>query len=120
MKITRFEDAEVWQLARTFVQSIYRVTGKGKISTDFGFRDQIRRSSVSVMANIAEGFERKSKNEFKQFLFIAKGSAGEVRSHLYVANDIGYINKEEFNKLSEDIQIISKSLSGFIKYLDSL
>lgn len=117
MKIERFEDAEVWCLARELAKEIYEITGKGEISKDFSFRDQIRRSSVSIMANIAEGFERKSTKEFLHFLYIAKGSAGEVRSHLYFAADIGFMDQESSNKLITSVSIISRSLSGFIKYL---
>ena len=86
-------------------------------SRDFGFRDQIQRSSVSVMNNIAEGFERKSKKEFKQFLFIAKGSCGEVRSMLHLALELDKIPKKECNKLFNLCEEISKLLSGFIKTL---
>ncbi|MDX2414408.1 MAG: four helix bundle protein [Bacteroidales bacterium] len=117
MKVEKFEDAEVWQLARTLTSNIYKETNQGQISQDYSLRDQIRRSAVSVMANIAEGFERKSNKEFSHFLFIAKGSAGELRSHLYVALDAGYIGNKAFNQFVEELLIISKSLSGFIKYL---
>ncbi len=117
MKLDKFEDAEVWRLARSYAASIYKETNFGPISKDFAFRDQLRRSAVSVMANIAEGFERQTNKEFIQFLFIAKGSAGEIRSHLYIASDIGYISPKLFDKLSSEIVVISKSLSGFIKYL---
>jgi four helix bundle protein len=87
-KIKRFEDIKAWQAARELVSAVYRVSGKGKFEKDFGLRDQIRRAAVSVMSNIAEGFERCSDKEFNRFLYIAKGSAGEVRSHLFVALDL--------------------------------
>jgi four helix bundle protein len=79
--------------------------------------NQVTRASVSIMSNIAEGFERKSNNEFVQFLFVAKGSAGELRSQLYVAFDLKYIDEKKFNELLQKTEEISKSLSGFIKYL---
>ena len=119
MRIERFEDAEVWCLARTLTKEIYEISGKGKISQDFSFRDQLRRSTVSIMANIAEGFERNTNKEFLHFLYIAKGSAGEVRSHLYLAGDIGYIDAQSRDILINSVSRISKSISGFIKYLSS-
>ncbi len=82
--IERFEDIKAWQAARDLVSAVYRVSGRGKFEKDFGLRDQIRRASVSAMSNIAEGFERCSDREFHRFLYIAKGSAGEVRSQLFV------------------------------------
>lgn len=117
MKINRFEDMEVWQLARGLVKDIYEQTNKDFFSRDFGLKNQITRAGISVMSNIAEGFERKSNKEFIQYLFIAKGSAGEVRAQLYIALDLEYISEEEFNKLFNKTEIISKSLSGLIKYL---
>lgn len=117
MKIQRFEDIDVWQQARKYVKEIYIQTGKGNFSKDWGLRDQIRRASVSIMGNIAEGFERKTKNEFVQFLFIAKASCGESRSHLYVAYDLGYIEEKDFSDLKTRTEMISKSIAGFIKYL---
>lgn len=117
MKIERFEDMEVWQMSRELVREIYAITNEKNFCKDFGLKDQIRRSSVSIMANIAEGFERKSNKEFIQFLFIAKGSCGELRSHIYVASDLGYINAEISESLHNKTITISKSLSGFIKYL---
>jgi four helix bundle protein len=119
MKIQRFEDLDVWQLARKYIREIYIQTKTTNFSKDYGLRDQIRRSSVSIMANIAEGYERKTKNEFIQFLFIAKGSCGESRSHLYVAFDLGYLEEKDFINLKNQAEKISKSLAGFIKYLKS-
>jgi four helix bundle protein len=117
MKYKKFEDVEVWQLARSYTTRIYKLTEKGSITKDFSLRDQIRRTAVSVMANIAEGYERRSNKEFIQFLYIAKGSAGESRSHLYIASDLNYINNDEFLSLQKEILKISRSLGGFIKYL---
>ena len=118
MKIERFEDLEVWQFSRVLVKEIYILTRSKELKNDFGLSSQIQRCSVSIMANIAEGFERKSKKEFLQFLFIAKASCGELRSHLYVLLDLEIITKEKFNDLYLSVEKISKSLSGFIKYLN--
>ncbi|MEA3318067.1 MAG: four helix bundle protein, partial [Bacteroidota bacterium] len=96
MRIDRFEDILSWQKAKELTIQIYKLFEKSK---DFGFKDQIQRASVSIMNNIAEGFERKSNNEFKQFLFIAKGSCGEVRSMLYLANELKYLSTEICNKI---------------------
>jgi four helix bundle protein len=117
--IKRFEDLEVWQLGRALVKDVYEVTQNTELQKDFGLRDQLRRSAVSIMANISEGFERKTQKEFINFLFIAKGSCGELRSHFYIAFDLGYINKEIFDNLQNQAITISKSLSGFIKYLST-
>lgn len=96
MKIERFEQIQGWQEARSLTRTVYDMTRKDGFARDFGLRDQIQRSSVSVMANIAEGFERRSRKEFTQFLGIALGSCAEVRSHLYVALDQDYISDAEF------------------------
>lgn len=117
--IKRFEDLEVWQLARVLVKEVYQNTQKTEFQKDFGLKDQARRCVVSIMANISEGFERKTQKEFIQFLYIAKGSCGELRSHIYLAFDLGYINKANFDSLQNQTITISKSLSGFIKYLSS-
>jgi four helix bundle protein len=114
MKIERFEDIIVWQKAKAFSLHIYKVFSTSK---DYAFRDQIERASVSIMNNIAEGFERKGDKEFKHFLFIAKGSCGEVRSMLYLAQGLGYINQTEFTETFEQSVEISRMLSGFIKTL---
>lgn len=111
-KIESFEDILAWQKARILVVNIYKSFAK---ISDFGFRDQIQRASVSIMNNIAEGFERKGKKEFSKFLFIAKGSCGEVRSMLYLALELRYITKEEFNLYYANSLEISRMLSGLIK-----
>lgn len=115
--IERFEDIKAWQTARNLVSAIYRVTAQGQFAKDFGLRDQIQRASVSVMANIAEGFERGSDREFHRFLYIAKGSAGEVRSHLFVALDLEYLTTDEFSDLRLKAEEVAKAISGFITYL---
>ena len=119
MKIERFEDLEVWRLSRELVESIYKLSSGAKFAKDFGLANQIQRSAVSIMSNIAEGFERKSKKEFINFPYIAKGSCGELRSQLYIALDLIYINKDEFKTNYQLAEKISRSLGGFIKYLQS-
>jgi four helix bundle protein len=98
-KIEKFEDFIAWQKARELTKEIYQVTGLGNFGRDFGLKDQIRRSAVSIMSNIAEGFERGRASEFHQFLSIAKGSCAELRSQLYVALDAGYITVGHFEHL---------------------
>ncbi len=95
----RFEDILAWQKSRQATRQIYEITNKGLFARDFGLRDQIRRSSISVMANIAEGFGRRSNNEFSNFLNIAHGSAAETQSHLYIALDLDYLSKSDFDEL---------------------
>lgn len=114
MKIEKFEDIIAWRKANELTLFIYKAL---KESKDYGFRDQIQRSSVSIMNNIAEGFERRGDKEFKHFLFIAKGSCGEVRSMLYLALNLGYLNKEQYEKCCNLSVEISKLLSGLIKTL---
>jgi len=105
-KIERFEDFIAWQKARKLTSNIYKVSNTGKFATDFGLKDQIRRAGVSVMSNIAEGFERGRPTEFHQFLSIAKGSCAELRSQLYVALDVGYVVGDDFRTLmSEAIEV---------------
>jgi four helix bundle protein len=116
-KIEKFEDLEVWKEARELCKLVYTYINRAPFSKDFDLVRQIRKSSGSIMDNIAEGFERDGKKEFIQFLSISKGSAGEVRSQSYRAFDQNYISKEEFNELYEKANSISKMLSGFINYL---
>lgn len=118
-KIERFEDIEAWRDARVLVRSIYEITGEGQFARDFGLRDQIRRAGVSTMSNIAEGFERGSNKDFIRFLYMAKASAGEVRSQLYVAADLGYLGKQRKDELIELVQGVSRRIAAFIKYLKS-
>jgi four helix bundle protein len=115
--LKKFEDLQVWQDARKLVSEIYRITATGQFSKDFGLRDQIRRASVSILSNIAEGFERSGNKEFVHFLFLAKGSAGELRSQLYVALDLKYIRDHEFESFFEISESVARQLSAFIKYL---
>jgi four helix bundle protein len=118
--INRFEDLPVWIIARNLTQQVYRLTTKGTFSKDFGLRDQIRRASISVMSNIAEGFEHESQAQFISYLGRAKASAGEIRCQLYIARDLDYLNKEEHKQLSVLAEDCSKQLFGFIQYLRTL
>ena len=115
--IQKFEDLEAWKLSREITKDIYKISSSGSFTKDYGLRDQIRRSSVSVMSNIAEGFERDGDKEFTQFLSIAKGSAGEARSQLYVALDQNYISETEFNLIYQKLTENSRIISGLMKYL---
>ena len=115
--IARFEDIVGWQKARRVTTLIYEITGQGVFSKDFGLRDQIRRSSVSIMANIAEGFGRKSDKEFANFLNYAHGSVAETQSHLYVALDLKYLDKEQFEIIYLMLDETSRILMGFSKHL---
>ena len=110
--IRRFEDFGPWQKARELTAAIYRTTATGAFQGDFGLARQIQRASVSIMANIAEGFERKRPAEFHQFLSVAKGSCAEVRSHLYVALDVGYLSDPEFEQLSQLAIETTRIVSG--------
>ena len=112
--VKNFEDLLVWQKSRVLVKEIYLLTRQEKFSKDFGLRDQIQRAAVSVPSNISEGFDRQSRKEFKQFLYIARGSASEVRTQLYLAFDLGYIAESDLKKLKELTVEISKMLGGLI------
>jgi four helix bundle protein len=114
----QFEDLHVWQEARGLVNEVYKVTKQGAFRRDFSLRDQITRAAVSSMSNIAEGFERGSRREFIQFLNVAKGSTGEVRSQLYVALDQQYIDQKMFEKLRDSALAVSRRLAKFIRYLE--
>ncbi len=115
--IERFEDIEAWKKARQLTASIYRISSSGAFGRDFGLRDQIRRASVSVMSNIAEGFERRGDREFARFLHIAKGSAAEVRAQLYVGADVGFITRDQLDDLKRNIEEISRMIHGLIRSL---
>lgn len=114
MKIDTFEDIIAWQKAKILSLDIYREL---KSCKDYGFKDQIQRASISIMNNIAEGFERKGNKEFKQFLYIAKGSCGEVRSMLHLADKLGHVEPNNCKSYMSTITEISKLLSGLIKTL---
>jgi four helix bundle protein len=112
-----FEEINSWQKARIFNKRIYQITENLNFKKDYDFVRQIRRASISISSNIAEGFERNTDKEFVYFLYVSKASAGEVRSQLYLAFDLEYISKQEFEELLESVSEISRLLSGFIKYL---
>ena len=116
-KIERFEDIEAWKVAMELTRMVYRITSTGEFAHDFGLRDQIRWASVSIISNIAEGFERAGDKEFLQFLAMAKGSCGEVRAQLYVALDQLYITDEQFKAISNKAIEVSQMISGLMKYL---
>lgn len=116
--ITRFEDLDIWQEARRLAKEIQIITTETELKNDFRFKDQIKASSGSIMDNIAEGFERNGNLEFRQFLSIAKGSAGETRSQLYRAFDYNYINEDKFEILKKDFENLSGRINNFISYLN--
>jgi four helix bundle protein len=116
-KIERFEDIVGWQKARELTKGVYAHTKNNPFSKDFGLKDQIQRASVSIMGNIAEGFDRGGDKEFVQFLSVSKGSCGEVKSHLYVALDQQYVTAAEFTNLYGQADEVGKLLSGFMDYL---
>ena len=113
----RIEDIEAWQKARGLTNDVYRLTLAGEFARDFPLRDQIRRACISVMSNIAEGFERNGRGEFLQFLSVAKGSVGEVKAQLYIAFDQGYVDKETFEGLIAVCNQVGRMIGGLIEYL---
>lgn len=117
-RLNTFEELECWKRSRLFNNEIYKITKNNYFKEDYDLRRQIRRASISVSSNIAEGFERNTDNEFKHFLYIAKGSAGEVRSQIYLAFDLNYIDKQTYQSLLKNVSTISKIISGLIKYLE--
>ena len=118
MKIHRFEELECWQEARGIVNSVYSVCSVNGFRKDYILIDQVKRSAISIMANISEGFSRKGNKEFIQFLFIAKSSATELQSHLYIALDQNYLKKEKFDELYSEINKVQRKISNLIKYLN--
>ena len=113
----RFEDILAWQKARETTRSVYQVTGENIFAKDFGLRDQLRRASVSVMANIAEGFGRRSDKEFANFLNMAHGSAAECQSHLYVAIDLKYLSQDGFDSLYRQFDECSRMIIALSHHL---
>jgi four helix bundle protein len=116
-KFNSFEEINSWQKARVFNKQIYLITDGPNFKKDFDFDRQIRRASLSISSNIAEGFERNTDKEFIYFLYVAKASAGEVRSQLYLAKDLEYISEEKLNDLLISVSEIARLISGLIKYL---
>ena len=117
-KIQVFEDLIAWQKARILTREIYDATKRDAFSKDFALVNQIRRASVSIMSNIAEGFERGGRNEFHQFLVIAKASCAEVRSQLYIAYDVGYLPQQDFNRLMNLAREVSRIIGGLRASVD--
>jgi four helix bundle protein len=116
-KIQKFEDILAWQKARELTREVYAHSKTGAFAKDFGLKDQIQRASVSIMGNVAEGYDRGGDKEFIQFLSVSKGSCGEVKSHLYVALDQQYINPIQFNQLYNSADEVGRLLAGFMVYL---
>jgi len=115
--LRRFEDIEAWQRTRELVREVYRVSGRGAFSKDFALRDQMRKAAISIMSNIAEGFERGGKREFIQFLSVAKASVGEVRSQLYIALDRGYLPDVDYGHVTGLAVETGRMIGGFMRYL---
>jgi len=117
VSITRFEDINAWQEARVLTRKIFEVTGKDPFSKKYRFREQLESASISIMANIAEGFDSQSDAEFARFLIYARRSASEVQSHLYAAIDQSLITKDEFSEIFNKSSEVKSLVSGFIRYL---
>lgn len=117
-KFESFEEIISWQKSRLLNQRIYEITSKEKFKTDFELTKQLRRASISITSNIAEGFERNTDKEFIYFLYVAKASSAEIRSQLYLALDLEYITIREHKELFSEVSEITKLISGLIKYLD--
>lgn len=115
----RFEELEVWKRAKDLTNLVYKFSSDGSFSRDFGLRDQMRRAAVSIMSNIAEGFESQTQAMFIKYLSLAKGSAGELRAQLYIAKDQKYITEESFSEMFSLAEVCSKQLARFIQYLES-
>jgi four helix bundle protein len=111
-RVEKFEDLIAWQKARELVKSIYQMTDEGRITKDYGLKDQMRRAAVSITSNIAEGFERNRPKEFHQFLSIAKGSCAELRSQLYTALDVAYLDEAAFEKLQSQANEVGRIIGG--------
>jgi four helix bundle protein len=114
---TKIEDLEVWKKGCRLTVDIYKLTGEGKFEKDWGFRDQLRRASLSIPSNVAEGYERKSVKEFKHFLNIALGSCAELRTQLYIAHAVEYITKDQMNNMVEKCLELSAQISKLSKNL---
>jgi four helix bundle protein len=115
--INHFREIESWQKARELTKSVYAVSSKGPFARDFALKDQMRRAAISVLANIAEGYERGGNAEFIQFLSVAKGSVGEVEAQLYIALDQGYVTQDEFRAIEAQIRSTKRLVAGLMVYL---
>ncbi len=116
-KFNKFEEIQAWQKAKDVTLLVYQITSNSNFAKDFGLKDQIRRASVSIMANIAEGHGRKTNSEFANFLNIARGSVAEVQSHLYVALGLDYVSQKEFDELHQTLTEISRMTLSLAQYL---
>lgn len=116
-KIQRFEDIHAWQEARFMTKDVHAASGQGRWLADYALKDQIHRAAISIMSNIAEGFERRTDMEFARFLSMAKESASEVKAKLYIVLDQGYIDEERFNDLYKRFEKVTRYLGSFIRYL---
>ena len=117
MATETFEELKIWQEARRLTNTVYDITRQSSFKNDFGFINQIRRAAVSITSNIAEGYERGGSQELSQFLSMARGSSGEVRSQLYLALDLGYIEKEKCEALITEFKNMARMIGSFMKYL---
>jgi len=118
-KIEKFQDLEAWKMARKITNEIYGLSKQENFSRDYALCNQIRRAAISILSNIAEGFERNGDKEFLQFLSVAKASCAEVYAQLYVALDQKYIDENQFKKVTNDIEETGRIISGLMKYLQS-
>ncbi|MBM3359120.1 MAG: four helix bundle protein [Betaproteobacteria bacterium] len=116
-RIEAFEDLEAWRIARRLARDLFAASSKGRFATDYILRDQVRRAAISVMSNIAEGFERGGNQELVHFLSVAKGSAGELRSQLVIASDCGYLDPREFSELNALARQVGAKLGALMSYL---
>jgi len=117
--ITRFEDIEAWKTAIELTRMVYAFADQGRFAKDFGLRNQIQRASVSVMSNIAEGFESRTQAQFLDYLGRSKASAGEVRCQLYVALDLGYLTQEQFKQVFDLADKSSRQIARFMGYVET-
>ena len=117
--ITRFEDIEAWRTARELTRMVYSLTEQAQFAKDFGLKNQIQRASVSVMSNIAEGFESRTQAQFIEYLGRSKASAGEVRSQLYIALDLNYLTEEQFRQVFDLADKSSRQIARFMGYLET-
>ncbi|HLZ93103.1 MAG TPA: four helix bundle protein [Candidatus Acidoferrum sp.] len=118
--ITRFEEIEAWQTARKLTQTVYKISAQGAFARDYGLREQMRRAAVSILSNIAEGFESRTGRLFIDYLGRAKGSSGELRAQAYVAHDAGYLTSDKLDALRRECEKCSGQIGGFLSYLNRL
>jgi four helix bundle protein len=119
MKITRFEELNIWKLSLKITKVVYDLTSKKEFIREFALKDQIRRAAVSISSNIVEGFEKNNNNEFIRYLKIAKGSVGELRNQIYICRDIKYISLNEFKTINSELMTLASQIGAFIYYLSS-